>query len=100
MPSKSRAQQRLMQAAEHGANFPLARMVRESMTHQQLHDFASGSEQGKPEHVKRTLHPALKAHGQKVKAAHAHLSKTDPNFRSQPFTERAKAVQAHIRKTR
>lgn len=51
MPSKSRAQQRLMQAAEHGANFPMARKVRQSMTHQQMHDFASGSEKGKPQHV-------------------------------------------------
>ena len=55
MPSKSRAQQRLMQAAEHGATFPAAEKIRESMTHQQMHDFASGSEKGKPEHVP---HPA------------------------------------------
>ena len=51
MPAKSRAQQRLMGAAEHGANFPMARALRSSMTHQQLHDFASGSEKGKPQHV-------------------------------------------------
>jgi len=51
MPAKSRAQQRLMQAAEHGANFPMARKVRQSMTHQQMHDFAVGSERGKPQHV-------------------------------------------------
>lgn len=51
MPAKSKAQQRLMQAAEHGANFPMARKIRESMTHQQMHDFASGSEKGKPQHV-------------------------------------------------
>lgn len=59
MPAKSRAQQRLMQAAEHGASFPMARSIRASMTHQQLHDFASGSEKGKLEHVaKRALpHP-------------------------------------------
>ena len=55
MPAKSRAQQRLMQAAEHGADFPMARKVRESMTHAQMHDFAVGSEKGKPEHVP---HPA------------------------------------------
>ncbi len=53
MPSKSRAQQRLFQAAEHGADFPMAQKIRESMTHQQMHDFASGSEKGKPEHVKK-----------------------------------------------
>ncbi len=51
MPAKSRAQQRLMQAAEHGANFPMARKVRQSMTHSQMHDFAVGSERGKPQHV-------------------------------------------------
>lgn len=51
MPAKSKAQQRLMAAAEHGASFPMAKKLRASMSHQQLHDFASGSEQGKPEHV-------------------------------------------------
>ena len=51
MPAKSRAQQRLMQAAEHGANFPMAQKVRQSMTHQQMRDFAVGSERGKPQHV-------------------------------------------------
>jgi hypothetical protein len=51
MPSKSRAQQRLMGAAEHGATFPMARKLRQTMTHQQLHDFASGSMKGKPAHV-------------------------------------------------
>jgi hypothetical protein len=51
MPAKSRAQQRLMGAAEHGADFPMARKIRQSMTHQQMHDFASGSERGKPQHV-------------------------------------------------
>jgi len=50
MPSRSRAQQRLMGAAEHGANFPMARKLRQSMTHQQLHDFASGSMKSKPDH--------------------------------------------------
>lgn len=52
MPSVSKSQQRLMGAAEHGATFPMARKVRASMTHQQLHDFASGSMKGKPAHVK------------------------------------------------
>jgi hypothetical protein len=51
MPSVSRAQQRLMGAAEHGANFPMAKKVRSSMTMGQMHDFAMGSEQGKPQHV-------------------------------------------------
>lgn len=47
-----------MQAAEHGANFPMAQKVRASMSLNQLHDFAVGSEKGKPEHVKRSSgHP-------------------------------------------
>ena len=53
MPAKSKAQQRLMQAAEHGASFAEAVRLRSTMTHQQLHDFAVGSEKGKPEHVKK-----------------------------------------------
>jgi hypothetical protein len=57
VPSKSRSQQRLFQAAEHGASFAEAVKLRASMTHQQLHDFASGSEKGKPERVKKTGHP-------------------------------------------
>ena len=48
MPSVSKAQQRLMGAAEHGASFPKAREVRASMTTRQLHDFASGPMKGKP----------------------------------------------------
>ncbi len=51
MPSKSKSQQRLIAAAEHGASFPMAEKIRESMTHQQMHDFASGSMTGKPAHV-------------------------------------------------
>lgn len=51
MPSKSKAQQRLMGAAEHGAQFPMAQKLRALMTHQQLHDFASGSEKNKPVHM-------------------------------------------------
>lgn len=51
MPSTSIAQQHLMQAAEHGAKFPMADKLRQSMTHDQLHDFSVGSEAGKPQHV-------------------------------------------------
>lgn len=54
MPAKSKAQQRLMGAAEHGAKFPLAVKVRESMSPQALHDFASGSMAEKPTHVKKS----------------------------------------------
>jgi len=86
-----------MAAAEHGATFPLAEKVRASLTHQQLHDFASGSMAGKPT---RVLHPKLAAHGQKVKAAHAHLSRTQPGFRAQPMRHQMAQVQAHIRRSR
>jgi len=51
VPSVSKAQQHLMQAAEHGADFPMADKLRQSMTHEQLHEFSVGSESGKPEHV-------------------------------------------------
>lgn len=57
MPSKSKAQQHLMAAAEHGANFPMAKHLRQSMTHEQLHDFAVGSEAHKPEHAHKHKHP-------------------------------------------
>lgn len=40
-----------MQAAEHGADFPMAEKLRKSMSHEQLHEFAVGSEANKPEHV-------------------------------------------------
>jgi len=55
MPSVSTTQQHLMAAAEHGATFPMAKRLRKTMTHKQLHDFASGSEKGKPRHVKPSL---------------------------------------------
>ncbi len=48
-----------MQAAEHGANFPMARKVRQSMTLGQMHDFAVGSEKGKPQHVSGHPHANL-----------------------------------------
>jgi hypothetical protein len=51
MPAVSKAQANLMRAAEHGADFPMAKKVRSSMTHGQMHDFAVGSQEGKPEHV-------------------------------------------------
>lgn len=48
-----------MAAAEHGAQFPMARKIRQSMTHQQMHDFAVGSMKSKPAHVRTTVrqHP-------------------------------------------
>jgi len=54
LPSESTSQQRLFQAAEHGADFPMARKVRASMSSSDLHDFASGPMAGKPEHTKKS----------------------------------------------
>lgn len=101
LPSKSRSQQRLMGAAEHGANFPMARKLRASMTQQQLRDFASGSEAGKPEHVtaaasRRTMHPAMRQRSQMVKEAHAHLAQAIPGFHGLPKSQRMIAVQHHV----
>jgi hypothetical protein len=48
MPAVSQAQQHLMSAAEHGANFPMARKVRGSMTMKQMHDFAATKSKGLP----------------------------------------------------
>ena len=56
MPAVSKAQQRLFQAAEHGASFPMAQKVRSTMTMSQLHDFSVGSMKNKPRHVAK--HPA------------------------------------------
>jgi hypothetical protein len=52
VPAKSKAQQRLFQAAEHNAQFPMAQKLRQSMSHEKLREFAVGSEKGKPQHVK------------------------------------------------
>ena len=63
MPSVSKSQQRLMAAAEHGADFEKAKDLRKSMSHEQLHDFATGPMQGKPEHITdeaaRPVHPKV-----------------------------------------
>lgn len=56
MPAVSKAQRRLMGAAEHGADFPMAKEVRKSMTHEQMHDFAATKDKGKPEHKKPEHH--------------------------------------------
>lgn len=95
MPSKSRSQQRLFQAAEHGAQFPMAQKLRASMTHQQLHDFAVGSEKGKPQHVK-PMHPKMVQRAAMVKTSHAHLVKHSPGFSQLPAAHRMRAVQAHV----
>ena len=53
MPAKSKSQQRLFQAAAHGATFPKAKQIRATMSYAQMHDFAVGSERDKPEQVKK-----------------------------------------------
>lgn len=60
MPAKSKSQQRLMQAASHGASFALAKKLRRTMSPQQLHDFSVGSEKGKPQHIKKK--PDVQSH--------------------------------------
>jgi len=74
MPAKSVAQQHLMQAAEHGAQFPAAQKIRASMSHEQMHDFAVGSEKGKPAHVKHSKADEkahrVKLHGHAVRHGH------------------------------
>lgn len=67
MPSVSRAQRRLMGAAEHGADFPMARKLRASMSHEQLHDFASTKESSLPDHVdhQRAMHHLKHAAGKR-----------------------------------
>lgn len=54
IPSTSKAQQRLFQIAEHnpGALHKENKQLA-SLPHKTLHDFASGSEKGKPEHVSK-----------------------------------------------
>jgi len=51
-PARSKSQQRLMGAALHGADFPKAREVRQSMGSKTLREYASGSMKSKPAHVK------------------------------------------------
>lgn len=51
MPSVSRSQANLFRAAEHGADFPMAKKLRKSMTKNQMHDFAVTPNKGLPEHV-------------------------------------------------
>ena len=40
MPAKSQKQARVMRAAAHGVDFPLAKRLRESMTPEHLRDFS------------------------------------------------------------
>lgn len=53
MPAVSKKQRRLMAAAEHGADFPMAKKVRKSMTKSQMHDFAKTKEKSLPTKKKK-----------------------------------------------
>jgi hypothetical protein len=67
-----------MQAAEHGADFPMAKKVRSSMSHNQMHDFAVGSEAGKPEHAPMLKgdHPSI-IHSNKTTLMNGGMSEAD-----------------------
>ena len=67
MPAKSKAQQHLMAAAEHGADFPMAKEVRKSMTKSQMHDFAATPTKNLPTKVKGRA--AREAGGRRGKGA-------------------------------
>jgi len=52
MPAKSQAQANLMRAAEHGASFPMAKKLRQSMSLSQLNEFARTPSASLPKRVK------------------------------------------------
>ena len=52
MPAVSKAQQHVMAAAAHGAKFPMAKKLRQSMSLKQLSEFASTPTKKLPTHVK------------------------------------------------
>ncbi len=58
MPAESKAQRKLIGACEHGADFPACKKMRQSMSKEQMHDFASTKEARLPEHKpkKRGFH--------------------------------------------
>lgn len=53
MPAVSKAQQRLMAAAEHGATFPKAKKLRASMSMKALSEYASTPRKGLPAYAKK-----------------------------------------------
>jgi len=60
VPSRSKSQQRLFGAAYGGATFPEAQRLRDTMTTQQLKDFASTPQSFLPEHVSKPRAPRVK----------------------------------------
>lgn len=79
MPATSRAQQRLMGAAEHGADFPMAKKVRGSMSKSQMHDFAAGSMKGKPERAPKRRGGKVGRHAQARPKLSGGFAVTAPN---------------------
>ena len=72
MPAKSRAQAQLMGAAEHGADFPMARKVRSSMSLSQMADFAKTPRATLPAHVAAPKMPTEKMPGRPMPKMHPH----------------------------
>ena len=60
MPAVSKKQRRLMGAAEHGADFPMAKKVRKSMKPSALRDFAKTKEKGLPEKKGKKKHDGIR----------------------------------------
>lgn len=73
MPAKSKAQQKMMQIAEHHPSELYERNKGAAkMTHKQLHEFASGSEKGKPEYKNPSKRHAPHNPG-RIDHVHQHL---------------------------
>ena len=101
MPSVSRSQQRLFQAAEHGATFPKAEQLRASMKGNNFRDFTVGSEAGLPQHVKparaaKPMHPVMRQRASMVREAHAHLGAAIPGFHQLPGRQKMMMSQHHV----
>lgn len=64
MPAKSQAQQRLFGAAANGADFPLARKIRATMSRKTMRDFAATKHQHLPDRIKA---PKIKSPGAAAK---------------------------------
>ena len=69
MPAESKAQRRLMGAAEHGADFPAAKKIRESMTKGQMRDFAATKEKDLPEKKDEKKHEG-RGYGKEMRSGH------------------------------
>ena len=70
MPAKSKAQARLMGAAAHGADFPMAKKVRSSMSLSQMADFAKTPRADLPGHVAKPKMGGMHPHSNLGKYLH------------------------------